>query len=112
MRLVFNKQNKDIFIAIRDGIKKVETRAATSKYQNIKNGDSLTFSCDGEIFYRKISKVTYFKSIKLMLEVYKPEEINPNIFTNKEIMTMYASFPGYEEKIKEFGLVALLLDEE
>jgi ASC-1-like (ASCH) protein len=102
MRLVFNKENKDIFTAISSGDKKVETRAATSKYKNIEKGDSIIFSCDGESFEKKASKVTHFKTIKELLKVYKPQDINPNVSTENDLVAMYHSFPGYEDKIKEF----------
>lgn len=39
MKLRFREVNRDIFEAIQDGSKKVETRAATVRYQKIKKGD-------------------------------------------------------------------------
>jgi ASC-1-like (ASCH) protein len=107
MRLVFNKINKEIFDALRDGRKKVETRAATAKYKNLKAGEVISFSCDGEGFEKKISKVTHLDSIEALLKKYKPQDINPNLKTKEEIVAMYHSFPGYEEKIKKEGIVAI-----
>ncbi|MBI5913245.1 hypothetical protein HY839_02260 [Candidatus Azambacteria bacterium] len=42
IRLKFRAKNRDIFEAIRDGRKKVETRAATEKFRDIKSGDTVT----------------------------------------------------------------------
>ncbi len=109
MRLVFNKINKDIFEALRDGIKKVETRAATPKYQNLKEKDIVIFSCDGESFEKEIKKVTHFESIDTLLKKYKPQDINPKLSSSEEIVKMYNSFPGYADKIKESGIIAIEL---
>lgn len=107
MRLVFNKINKDIFEALRKGVKKVETRAATAKYKKLEADGVISFSCAGEMFEKKIAKVTQFPSIDALLKKYKPADINPKLKTRDEIVKMYHSFPGYEEKIKEFGIIAI-----
>lgn len=107
MLLVFNKNNKDIFDMLRDGKKSVETRAATSKYTKIKEGDSITFSCDGERFEKVIAKVYRFDSIDSLFAVYKPTDINPKLHTREDIQEMYHSFPGYREKIEKEGIIAI-----
>ena len=107
MQLDFDPINKDIFEIIRRGGKKVETRAATPKYQQIKEGSVVIFFCEGEQFEKKVSKVNYFKSIESLLETYAPEEINPRLKTKEEIIELYYSFRNYKEKIEEFGLVAI-----
>lgn len=107
MRFVFNKINKEIFKAIQNGTKKVETRAATIKYHTMKPGEKVSFSCDGEVFEKEISKVTHFDSIESLLKKYKPQDINPHIRTKEELEKMYHSFPGYKEKIEKEGIVAM-----
>lgn len=109
MIFIFDKENIDIFDAIKSGEKKVETRACSPKYQKIENGDEICFKCEGQEFFRKVKKVSHFKSIDNLLSVYKPEEINPKLKTKKEVIDMYNSFSGYKEKIKIFGIVALEL---
>ena len=44
-----------------------------------------------------------------MLKEYKVKEITPNLNSEKEQRELYYSFPGYREKIKRFGLVAIKL---
>lgn len=107
MRLVFNAVNKDIFEMLRDGSKRVETRAATIKYKKLCTGESITFVCQGETFEKTVLRVNYFPSIGSLLEQYKPEDINPKLYTKEEIIKMYHSFPGYKEKIEQFGIVAI-----
>jgi ASC-1-like (ASCH) protein len=109
--LKFAQVNRDIFESIRSGNKKTETRAATVKYKDIKMGDILTLSCGSEKFEKKVKTARYFGSIKEMLSVYGPQEINPSTSTEEELTRVYHSFSGYEEKIKEFGLIALELED-
>ena len=109
MILRFRQINKDIFEAIKNGKKKIETRAGSPKYFNIKAGDALVFVCGKERFEKKIKKVSKFKSIAALHKVYKPIEINPRTKTLAESKKMYYSFPGYKEKIKRYGLIALEL---
>jgi ASC-1-like (ASCH) protein len=110
MILRFNKTNRDIFEAIRDGRKRVETRAATVKYADLEPGETLTFVCDGERFDRTISAVSHFASIDALLEGYAPSQIHPDLTTAEELRALYHSFPGYEEKIAAHGLVAIELE--
>lgn len=100
---------KYIFEAIKSGKKKVETRAATSKYSKIQKGDKLKFVCDKESFEKEVTKVKIYKTITAILKDYTPQEINPKTKTKDETINMYYSFPKYQEKIKEFGLVAFKL---
>jgi|SRR3989338_7112100 len=107
--LRFRAVNKDIFDAIKSGKKTVETRAATVKYRNIKAGDSLVLICGTQRFEKKIKKATIFKSIPAMLKKYKVKQIMPSLSTQQELEAAYYSYPGYKEKIKKFGLIALEL---
>src|SRR3989344_4692864 len=105
--LRFRKVNSDIFIAIKNEKKKIETRAATKKYQNIKAGDTIMFVCAGSRFKKKVRKVEFFKSVGAILTKYRPKTINSNIHTTQEAYSMWYSFPGYKEKINKYGLVAI-----
>lgn len=107
MQLLFAKENKDIFEMIKSGQKSVETRAATQRYKSIIPGDVLTFVCEGDSFKKTVTKTKVFPSIHSLLERYQPKEINPKLETAGEINAMYQSFPGYEAKIKEHGILAI-----
>ena len=108
--LRFRVINKDIFEAIKNGKKKVETRAATERYRNIKAGDTVKLICAKDTFEMKVKKATIFKSIAAILKKYKLEIINPKTHTAKEAHDMWYSFPGYKEKIRKYGLIALELE--
>lgn len=107
--LRFRAVNKDTFNAIKNGKKKIETRAGSPKYFYIQAGDVLVFVCGKDKFEKKVKKVRKFKSIKALNKVYKPKQINPKTTTMGESEKMYYSFPGYKEKIKKYGLVAMEL---
>ncbi len=108
--LPFAKDNLDTWNLIKSGKKAVETRAGGPKYIDIKAGDILVFSCLGKKFNKKVSKVTHFKTVSAMLKKYKPSDINPTVSTAKELQAMYDSFPGYKERLKEFGILAFELE--
>ena len=57
--LKFNQENRDIFNAIKSGQKKVETRAATVKYKNIKEGDEVVFVCGKDKFSKQVGSVKH-----------------------------------------------------
>jgi ASC-1-like (ASCH) protein len=102
-------REKRIFDAIRTGRKKIETRAATDRYEDIQAGDTLRFVCEERSFTRRVVHAKKFKSIEALLRVYGVEEIDPDMVTQEQLETMYDSFPEYPEKIKKFGLMAFVL---
>lgn len=109
IKLKFRAVNRDIFDAIRDGKKPVETRAATVKFRNIKAGDELEFVCGKDSFKKSVKHVEVFKSIRDLLKKYKLQDINPQISSKDELKEMYYSFPGYRKKIEKFGIIAFEL---
>lgn len=109
--LRFALEHKGTFDSIRDGSKRIETRAATVKYKDIKVGDTLTLSCGEERFVKRVKRTQHFRSLRELFDVYKPEEIKPGVKTEKEMTKIYHSFPNYEEKIGEFGIFAFELED-
>lgn len=102
----FRAVNRDIFLAIKNGTKKIETRVATKKYQKIQKGDTLVFVCGKNKFKKQIKNTEHFHSVKSLVKKYKPNAINPNAHSEKELQGIYYTYPGYKEKIKEFGIIA------
>lgn len=95
-----------MFDAIRTGKKKVETRAATIKYCDIKAGDMLVLVCGKERFEKKIKRVKHFKNVSAMLRVYPLKYIEPYAVSVADLEAAYNAYPSYPEKIKKFGLLA------
>lgn len=104
--LRFRAVDKKNFEELRSGIKSVETRAASVKYQPIEKGDTLTFVCGKDKFSKTITKKFHFKSIDAMFKKIPFKKIMPDLKTKEEAKKRYFSYPNYEEKIKEFGILA------
>ena len=107
--LRFRAVNRDIFNAIRSGKKKVETRAASPRYRDIKVGDRLTLTCGKSRLIKTAKRVRIFRTVKALVKAYRPSIINPSCRTVKELEAMYLSFPAYHEKLKKYGIIALEL---
>ena len=105
--LRFRAANRDFFEAIKKGAKKVETRAATVKYKDIKPGDIIEFVCGKDRFQKIIKHATVFKSVSAMLKKHKFIDIMPQVTSVKGLEDAYKSFPNYSDKIKKFGIIAL-----
>lgn len=101
--------DKDIFNVIKSGKKKVETRAATSRYVSLKSGDTLIFVCGKDRFEKTIKTAKIYKTLASLTKKYSPLEINPFCKTREELEAMYFSFPGYKEKIIKSGIIAIEL---
>jgi len=104
--LPFRQTDRNIYDFIENGQKKIETRIAGPRYENIKDGDIIIFKCGQDRFERIVKNVSKFKSVDKMLEVYKPQDINPDIDNIRDLKLMYNSFSGYREKIKKYGIIA------
>ena len=109
-RLRFAAENKKTWDFIVSGKKKVETRAGTVKYLRVQKGDMLLLCCGKNHVEKKVKNVKHFKTISALIKVYRPDSINPGTTTLKEMEAMYFSYPGYKEKIKEFGILAFELE--
>lgn len=105
--LRFRQTDRDIFEDVRSGKKRVETRAATARFKNIKSGDATIFICGDNKFEKKVKRAQIFKDIQSLLKSYKVKDIAPRLSNENDLIKMYHSFSGYEKKIEKFGLIAL-----
>jgi len=107
--LPVRQTDRAIYDLIKSGKKKIETRVAGPKYQNIKDGDLIVFKCGKDSFERLAKKVRKFNSIDQMLKSYNFKDINPLVNTAEELKIMYNSFPGYTQKLEKYGIIAFEL---
>ena len=107
--LRFRQVNRDVFDAIKNGIKKVETRAATERYRSMKVGDTLVFRCGKNSSERRVQSVEIFRTLAALFRKHKVTDINPKAKSAEELEKIYYSYSGYCEKIKKYGLIALVL---
>ena len=108
--LPFADENQDTFNLIKSGQKTMETRAGGPKYQHIKAGDCVTFTCRDDSFQKQVVSVSHFKDIDELLSNYAVKDINPTLSTKEEPMAAYSSFPGYKARIEEFGILVFNLE--
>ncbi|MDP3954827.1 MAG: hypothetical protein Q8Q15_00500 [bacterium] len=107
--LLIREVDRRVFEALKKGEKTIETRAATEKYRKIQKGDILCFVCGKDRSEKQVEEVTLFKSFGEMVKVINFKQIMPFINSIEEMRGVYDSFPGYTEKIRQFGLVAFIL---
>lgn len=108
--LRFRAKDKNNFLEIKRGLKTVETRAATERYQNIKRGDRLIFVCGKERLEKTVKKARIFRSIPEMVRVIHRKKIMPSVNSLREMEGIYYSYSAYKEKLKKFGIIALELN--
>lgn len=90
---------------MRSGVKVIETRAATPKYQPSAIGDEVKFVCGDDSFTRIISKKYQWKSVDEMVKEVPFKKVMPNVTSVEEMKGVYSSYPDYDQKIKEYGLL-------
>lgn len=105
-RLVFRASDKAEFQTIVDGRKSIETRAATPKYLKVETGDTLVISCGGEKIEKVVQHVSIYDSIDSLLANERLADIMPLARDEAEARKAWHSYPGYDEKIAKYGLVA------
>ena len=103
--LRFRQIDRVNFEEVRSGEKSIETRAATVKYRPIVVGDEIKFVCGDDSFVKMISNVYHWPSVDAMVKEIPFKKVMPSGESVAELKKAYASYPGYEEKIKEFGLL-------
>lgn len=104
--LKFRASDKAEYQTIVDGRKSVETRAATPKYRKVEVGDTLVISCGGEQVEKEVRHVSIYNSIDSLLANEKLAYIMPLAKDEAEAHQAWHSYPGYDEKIAKYGLVA------
>lgn len=102
--LRFRAIDRDNFDEVKAGVKVVETRAASIKYQPIEVGDTLTFVCGEEKLVKRVAKKFHWSSIDAMVAEIDFKKVMPNVVSIDDMKNVYSSYPGYDEKIKEHGL--------
>jgi ASC-1-like (ASCH) protein len=104
--LRFNIEHRQSFDNVKNGSKRVETRAATIRYRHIKAGDHITFICGASKFSRTVRKAAFFRTISALFKKYSLHDVRPDVQTKKEMVDIWYSFPNYKEKIAKHGLMA------
>jgi ASC-1-like (ASCH) protein len=102
-------ENSEIFAALLDGRKPIETRAATPKWQAVKPGDDLEMSCSSDSAIFTVTRIEHYPTIEEMFAVIPVSQIIPGVDSVEAARDVYYSFPGYKEKLAEWGILAFWL---
>ena len=95
------------FSCLKQGVKPVEGRKNSPKYQNLQVGDNITFHCEEqEEFSVVITKIETFKSIEEYLESVGLSNALPGIDTIEEGLEIYRQWSSAED-IQRFGFMAI-----
>jgi len=103
------QSDRKVYEALRDGTKKIETRAAGPLYRGIRVNDEAIFDCGSDRLTKKIVEVQMFPDVYSLLKKYKVQEIIPWFTTAEELTELYYSFPGCRERIAKQGIIAMEL---
>lgn len=106
LTLKFPQSTKDVFEAVKTGLKNVETRAATPKYRAIKPGDKLTLACGADILEVIVIRACRFASVEDLYREIPVESVLPGVKTVKDAKAIHYGFDGYREKLQKFGIMA------
>ena len=100
----------DVFRALKDGSKRVEVRAGGPKYNDIAEGDVAVFIYGDESVERLVEKIRRFGSLDELLGEYSVRLLTPWVDSKEDYIRRMNGFPGYPERIAEFGLIVLELE--
>ena len=109
-KLIFLPENRATFEAIQSGKKTIETRAGSPAYNLIRVGDVVEFSCGNDTFEKRVTSVQHYATLEELFAVYAPIEMNPAWTTYEEARVAYAVFPGYESRLKQYGVLVFKLE--
>jgi len=104
--LRFRIVDRKNFDAIKRGLKKIETRAGSPRYQGIEKGYVLTIACGKERIARRVVNARRFKSVDALMRAVPFRDIMPWAPTKAAAREAWYGYPGYEERLKKFGIVA------
>lgn len=107
--LKFRAVDKINFDTILDGRKTIETRANTIMYQNFQVGDVLIIKCGAGYIEKTIKKIEHFNGIDELINKVGIKNVMPLCNSIEDAKKIWYSFPGYKEKIEQFGLVAFYI---
>ena len=109
MLLLFREVDRERFEEVKSGLKTIETRAGTKKYQHLNAGDELTFKCGKDVFTKKVIKKYHWPTIDAMFSEIPLKKVMPDLDTVEQAKARYESYPNYVEKIGKDGILGFEL---
>lgn len=104
---------REYIAQIKSGEKTIEGRVNTTMFQNLRVGDNVVFyenrNPDNEVKCSIIAKRKY-TSFREMLTQEGVAKCLPKVKTLEEAVGIYDKIPGYNEKVKQFGALAIEIE--
>ena len=107
--LVIREQDRNVFDDIVQGRKIIETRAATPKYQSVRVGDWFTFVCGPDSVSKSIAGIAWYENIDDLYEHVSVEKVLPSAGSIEAAKRIHLGFPGYQDKLATYGVMAFEL---
>lgn len=101
---------KQYFDFIATGKKTVEGRIYTYPFTKATKGDVVTFINQTQKVTCRITEIVKYKSFKDMLDQEGVRNCLPEISTVDEGVKIYHAIPGYEDKAKKHGVIAIRIE--
>jgi len=95
--------DRGIFEDIKNGLKKIETRAAIAGYCKIKKGDKIVFVCGQEKIEKKIEEAALYKNIGDLFKHYGVKDIFPRLTTVGEATKNIIVFLTIAKKLRSLA---------
>lgn len=96
------------FSLIHQGLKCVEGRKNSPKYQMIRQGDRIEFFCGSEAFLTEVVEIRCYPDLVAYLSDVTPQKALPGIQTMDEAVAIYLQWSS-EEEIARFGFLGIFV---
>lgn len=100
---------------IKKGQKRCEGRINRGRFCEIKAGDWIKFIANENpslFIYCKVLKKSLYPDFRSMLEAEGVEPCLPDVKAIEQAEALYLSFPGYQDGIKRYGVVAFNIEHD
>ena len=97
---ILNPKECPTYTYIKQGIKTVEGRKYSEKYQKYRRGDTLIFTCDGEQLKTRITYIHRYQTVEDYLRRETLKKALPCVETIKEGVEIYNLWTSEKEREK------------
>ena len=97
---ILNPKECPTYTYIKQGVKTVEGRKYSEKYQKYRRGDTLIFTCDGEQLKTRITYIHKYQTVEDYLRRETLKKALPCVKTTKEGVEIYNLWTSEKEREK------------
>lgn len=105
----FREIDRARFDEVKIGLKQIETRAGSEKYQSIQEGDEIVLMCVNDQIRKKVIKKYHWHTVEDMLAEVPFKKVMPDLDTPEQVKERYVSYPDYADKLEKYGILGFEL---